>query len=161
MSITNYNYKIIVNYANNTEYRKCFRQAFCFDEKYILEKLKQQYPDFDTFEHDTKDELIYDEFKVEQIMDEIMKTTKFIKSFSEIYKKAASFVISDNSDIGLSILLGYDYFQDFHKILSEWFNYLDNKHVLYNFEKQENISEMDNFIKETISMKKLYSRLFH
>lgn len=154
-----YNYKISVKYSNNLEYRKCFRQVFKLDTEQILLNLKLKYPDFDTFEDETKDELLYDEPKINKTIDEILTMTIFTELFKEFYKKAASFVISDLPDIGLTILLSYDYFQEFHIVLSEWFEFLESHN--WDIKKVQKSEELDNFFNTSISIKKFREHLFH
>jgi len=116
-----YNYSIPIQYSDNTEYRECFRQVFSINTEKILTHLKSIYSDFDTFEDETKDELMFDENQVNDVMCHIMDNTADYAPFREIYKKAAALMISQDLDIGLSILLSYDYFQEFHAVLAEWF----------------------------------------
>jgi len=130
---TQYNYHIQIQYNDNTEYRKCFRDVFRIDTERIIENLKKIYTDFDNFEDETKDELIFDDDKVNQIMGEIIDNTEKHEIFRELYKKAASFMISEDLEIGLSILLSYDYLQYFHSVLIDWFHRIEKCENLDNF----------------------------
>jgi len=144
MSIISYNYKIPVEYIDTTEYRECFRQAFRIDTERILAEMKRIYPQFDEFEEETKDELLFDEPKVNEIMGDILTMTMFAEPFREFYKRAASFVISDVPDIGLAILLAYDFFRDFHSVLVEWFEWLE----LQELDVEENPGEKRKLIED-------------
>lgn len=153
-----YNYKIQVNYTNNKEYRSCLRQVFRIDTELILKQMQQLYPNFDTFEDETKDELLFDEPKVNEKMDEILKMTIFAEPFRELYKKAASFVISESPDIGLAILLSYDYFKEFHVVLSEWFTFLELNN--WDISKLQKNKEIEIFTLNSTNIKKLREHLF-
>lgn len=119
---TIYNHNIPVQYSDNAEYRECFRRVFSIDTRQVLERLKTTYADtWDTFEDETKDELMFDEDQVNAVMCDIMDNTADYVPFRELYKLAAACMISQDLDIGLSILLSYDYFQEFHAVLAEWF----------------------------------------
>ena len=126
MSFTLYNYKIPVEYTNNTEYRECFRRAFGIETERIVAQLRALYADFDTFEDETKDELIFDEPRVNHIMGEILAATMFAEPFRELYRKAAALVISESPDIGLAILMAFHFFQEFHAVLAEWFGRIES-----------------------------------
>ena len=58
-------------------------------------------------------------------MGDILGMTLFAEPFREFYKRAASFVISDVPDIGLAILMAFDFFREFHAVLVEWFEWLE------------------------------------
>lgn len=116
-----YDITIKVQYTNNTEYRECIRKVFRFDSQQLLDNLKAQHPDFDTYEDETKDELVFDEQLIDVGMGELMKLTAEYTPFRELYRKAAALVISLDLDIGLAVLLSYDYFRDFHEVLVEFF----------------------------------------
>jgi hypothetical protein len=169
-SIPSYNYKIPVQYTDTKEYRECFRNAFFIDTERILDEMQRIYPNFDSFDHETKDELLFDEPKVNSAMGDILTMTMFAEPFREFYKKAASFVISEVPDIGLAILLAYDYFQYFHAVLVEWFEWLETSNIEdasilsencrpENMKHLTNSDKYKNFIKDSIPMKKLSARL--
>jgi hypothetical protein len=142
-----YNYKIAVEYKNNKEYRECFRKTFGLDSEQILNNLRSKYADFESFEDETKDELMFDEPKVNEIMGEILDKTLYIDEFRELYLKTAGLVISNIPDIGLAVLLAYDYYYEFHAVLAEYFTLLEK----YNWvpENIDGSTELENFFKNS------------
>lgn len=100
-----------IQYSNNNEYRKCVRQVFKMN--------KLNFPDTTILELDdeTLDEMMYDEKSANDMMDFIFEYTKLKDEFIVLYRQAASFMFSDDINIGLTILFGYDYLDLFHTLL--------------------------------------------
>ena len=69
-------------------------------------------------------------------MGDILTLTMFATPFRDFYKRAAGFVISDVPDIGLAILMAYDYFYAFHAVLVEWFEWLETQEIIVGVENQ-------------------------
>ena len=65
----------------------------------------------------TKDEQSYDLDAANITMDYILKITNTIPEVINLYEKTASFMFSTDPNIGLTIMLGYDYLDLFHKLL--------------------------------------------
>ena len=120
-----YSYPIQLNiqYSNNTEYRRSLRNVFSMN--------KVNFPDITLLELDdeTMDEMMYDDTSANSAMDYIYNHTKENPDFIVLYEKAASFMFSTDFDIGLTILLGYDYLDLFHLLLQSFFSN-DNNYQL-------------------------------
>jgi hypothetical protein len=68
----------------------------------------------------------YDDETVVQILDRLYFETKDQPLFQVVYNQAASFMLSENQEIGLSVLFSYDNLPLFHKMLVA-FHTLDNQ----------------------------------
>ena len=104
------NIPAIYKYTNNTEYRQCIRQFFQMDSQQYPETI-QQIPDLDD---ETRDEISYDEAAASKKMDYILILTSNIPIFQNMYNLAAGKMFSVDPEIGLAVLLSYDYFQLFN-----------------------------------------------
>jgi len=109
-------------YHDNAEYREALRQFFKMDMNIILENLRKTYADFDTFDEETRDELLFDTEAVEEGMNTLFNKTRTIPMFHELYVAAAGAMLSENPDIGLAVLMSYDYFADFSASLTAYFD---------------------------------------
>ena len=86
-----YNFNIIsVSYDNDDEYREVVRILFNSEPEEEINTT---------------------------VLDWIYFKTKDQPLFQVVYNKAASFMISENQEIGLSILFAYDYLPLFHQML--------------------------------------------
>jgi hypothetical protein len=74
-------------------------------------------PDIDD---ESKDEYEYDEKATCEALEWIERNTKNSPVFQELYLLAAARMFSIDADIGITILLSYDYLFYFHPILSEF-----------------------------------------
>ena len=95
-------------YATNEEYRKVFRNVCGMNTT--------NYPvqcDDPTIDVECRDEMMYDEEAVNQFMDTTYEKTSKSPLFMKLYEKAAGFMFSTDPDIGMTILLGYDYLDAF------------------------------------------------
>jgi len=88
-----------------------------------------QFPDVKDMDLDqvTADEMMYDEKAASRTMEHVFENTFQHKDFILLYEKAASFMFSIDTNIGLTILFGYDYLDLFHPLLSGFFSNMDNK----------------------------------
>ena len=104
---------LTIEYTNNTEYRECLRNLFKMNS--------ENYPETENMDLDeeTMDEMNYDYQSATVTMDFIFGTTKSIPEIMELYEKTASFMFSTDPNIGLTIMLGYDYLDLFHKLLQK------------------------------------------
>jgi hypothetical protein len=123
-------------YQNNTEYRNVLREIFCMDIPEILTQLRSKYPDFDGFDEETQDELLFDEKSIEHGMTEILKETIHCHEIKQLYVLAAGVMLSENPETGLAVLMSYDYLSPFFNILFIFFT-----------EGKENISKCDDYSK--------------
>lgn len=113
-----YNTDILVEYNDNLEYRRCLRDVFIMNVSLRTIELQNTYGEkWVSFEDETKDELLFDENTSQRVIDHIYKLTHKISEFKELYLKAAATMISEDLNLGLVILLSYDYFSDFHNCL--------------------------------------------
>jgi hypothetical protein len=105
-------------YENNFQYRQCLRDVFSMDVTKNPPKWNQMDPDLD---EETKDELVYEGGAISIGMDYIYNATKENTALKQLYLDAAALMLSQNPDIGMSILFAYDYFTDFHNCLRVFF----------------------------------------
>ena len=108
-----------LQYTNNKEYRKCVRKLFKIDSTKYNEELKEILNDPD-LDDETRDELEYDEEVALSAMDWIFDKTHINPLFQKLYKNAAGKMLSSNIDIGLAVLMCYDYLVVFHNCLKEF-----------------------------------------
>jgi len=104
-----------INYETNEEYRQYFREL-CGMTNFLLD------PSMNTLELDeeTLDEQQFDMDAASKTMDYIWESTKKNSLFQRIYSKAAAIMLSDNNEIGLAIMISYDYLDVFHKCFVEF-----------------------------------------
>ena len=125
MSISNYyNTTIKVRYDNNTEYRIAIRNVFNMDITKTYNDMKLS--DIEDLDDETADEITYDETTMSDGLKYLYENTIENSLFFEIYILAAGKMLSVDADIGLAILLSYDYFQLFHACLVEYLNSPEN-----------------------------------
>jgi predicted alpha/beta superfamily hydrolase len=74
----------------------------------------------------SKDENNYDEQTVKLWIDWISEKTKNCYELNELYKLAAATMISLDRDTGLAVLFSFDYFEDFHSLLSIYFKDIED-----------------------------------
>ena len=110
-----------LSYNDNFEYRDTLRRVFCMNTSVILEKLHKKYPNFATFDEETRDELCFDNDAMDKGMNYIYGQTENCEVFREMYLIAAGFMLSENTDIGLAVLMSYDYFTLFYSVLRVFF----------------------------------------
>ena len=99
-------------YTNTTEYRALFRNI-----------TQSSNPDRENpFEIDdeTLDENDYDEQAVSAFLDHVYEQTKMSPLFHALYDAAAAKMISESREIGLTILLSYDYLWAFYPCFREY-----------------------------------------
>ena len=120
MTNIKYNFSIIPDYNNNTEYRKCIRELF----------FMQSLPDakFEMYSHvddESRDELDFDYSYMDSALVEFFKETREHHLFKELYLLAAARLISEDPTIGQAILFSYDYLEIFHHCLVCFFKTSD------------------------------------
>ena len=99
-------------YSTDLEYRQAIRDYFIMD----VETLEKEYTDLKENDPISYDELLYDEIAMKHGMARIYDNTKDNDKFRELYKLAAGKFFSEDLEIGLCVLLSYDYFADFVKL---------------------------------------------
>jgi hypothetical protein len=84
------------------------------------------------FVNDASDEA--DDAQIAKVLDWVYSKTKDNALFQTVYVKAASFMISENPETGLTILFAYDYLPLFHQMLRAFHSLgdqLDENHCSY------------------------------
>lgn len=107
-------------YNTNAEYRETLRQFFKMDMEKIGKQVRNKYTNFETFDRETRDELMFDSDAVDEGMRDILEKTRDIPVFRQLYVAAAGLMLSERIDIGLAVLLSYDYFADFSTALASY-----------------------------------------
>lgn len=110
------NHMIMPKYSNNTEYRQSLRQFFQMNSQNYPETM-QQIPDLDD---ETRDEMSYDEAAAAKTMDYILSVTANNKLFQDVYDLAAAQMFSTDREIGLAVLLSYDYLYTFYGVFNDY-----------------------------------------
>lgn len=93
-----YNFDVNVQYTDDIEYRQVLGKLMGFDVS-------------------SDDEDSYDNSRVSVVLDQLWFWTKEHPLFYHVYNKAASFMLSENPEIGLSVLMSYDNLPLFHNML--------------------------------------------
>ena len=99
-------------YNNTTEYRTVFRQ--------ITQSTKTIHENPYHIDDETLDENDYDEDSVSAFLDNIYEKTKTEPLFHTLYDAAAAKMISEDREIGLTILLSYDYLWAFYPCFCDY-----------------------------------------
>jgi len=102
----------IIMYTNNAEYRASLRAYF----KMNTQDLETIYGELKDTDPESYDELIYDEEVMTRGISMIFEKTKQEPRFCELYRKAAGQFLSEDLEIGICVLLTYDYFADFIRV---------------------------------------------
>lgn len=109
---------IIQPYHNNLEYRVQFRILTNMDITLCNLKVQENNNEWDP---ETIDEELYDENAVSKFIDLVLLHTKNNTLFQQIYYKAANQMLSEDYEVGITILLSYDYLFYFHLCLVDYF----------------------------------------
>tara|TARA_Y100000389_G_C17436672_1_gene505968 strand:- start:1043 stop:1438 length:396 start_codon:yes stop_codon:yes gene_type:complete len=114
-------------YNNNLEYRKQIRLLTSMDNDICTKNVNNVQENLDEdIDNESKDELFYDTKTMSEFIDFILNETKQNKLFLQLYIKTAGQMFSNSPEIGLTILLSYDYLFDFHLCLVDFFKKNDN-----------------------------------
>ena len=105
-----------MSYSSNKEYRECLRNFFNMKTP-DKSQLIAQYGELDD---ETLDEMLYDAEAVEKCLNEIYQKTYHNKAMNILYVDAAAKMISLDAETGLAVLLSYDYFSVFSKLLKKF-----------------------------------------
>jgi hypothetical protein len=103
----------IIQYYNDTDYRKCIRTIFKMNEEKMKSQLNKLY-DLSDMDPITIDEYMIDVPLMENAMKLLFNATSKHKLFCNLYDLAAAKMFSTNREIGQSILFSYDYVYLFH-----------------------------------------------
>lgn len=107
---------LIIKYETTTEYRISLRNLFKMNPKNYIINTEPDY-DITSIDDETRDELSYDETAASGIMNYIYEKTRAHPLFQKLYELSAGLMFSTDNEIGLSVLLSYDYLADFHNCL--------------------------------------------
>lgn len=99
---------IFTIYTNDQEYREMVRQV-CSMKQHQIVSLDQIQMD-----EVTHDEWDYDNDAMSQWLNQVYDLTSKDHLFQELYRIAAGTMLSEDPQIGLAVLISYDYFQDFY-----------------------------------------------
>ena len=109
-----YNTSVEVEYSNNAEFRESLRKVFkmnCIEEK-----------ENEVMDKESRDELLYDEERVNKVMTFVLDFTKNNTLFTDLYTISAGRMLSTDIGIGMSILFSYDNLKLFHLLLRDFFS---------------------------------------
>lgn len=104
---------LTINYTNDTEYRQQIRLLAGMSNQFIENK---EYMDEISI-----DETDYDETKMNELIDYIIKETSSCDELQELYKLAAATMFSLDISIGVVVLFSFDYLVYFHRCLQFYF----------------------------------------
>lgn len=110
-----YNFDMQINYGTNEQYRQSFRELCGMTNVLFDPSLNTQ-----DLDEETLDEQHFDMAAASRTMDSIWEFTKGNVLFQRIYKKAAGIMLSQDQEIGLAIMISYDYLDVFHACLQEF-----------------------------------------
>ena len=99
-------------YTNNGEYRATLRAYF----KMNTRDLETTYNELKNDDPESYDELMYDEEAMKLGISTIYDATKDEPRFCDLYRKAAGQFLTEDLEIGICVLLTYDYFADFIRV---------------------------------------------
>ena len=121
-------------YDSDQTYRAFLRKIMQMDPTkfYETEEIKCDPTDPNVSE-ETIDEYNYDGAAVAKYLDKVYDATKDRKEFQRLYVAAAALMFSEKPDIGLAVLMSYDYLAWFYQIYA---NYLKNPDS-WNWEEDE------------------------
>jgi len=111
----------LIDYKDNTGYRRCLRELFQMNSKNYEDKINSL-NSIERLDHETEDEISYDDESAANTMDYIYEKTKNNSLFIEVYKIAASKMISEDPTIGQAVLLSYDYLPFYYLCLVDYLN---------------------------------------
>ena len=120
--------RINVTYDTNEKYRAVFRQIAQMDTSKYVDNVNTL-PDMD---NETLDEYNFDDEKVHAFLSQIVHHTIQLPEFQHIYELAAARMFSVDKEIGITILLSYDYLYLFYPLLCDFI------HGTYPFQFQTN-----------------------
>ena len=98
-------------YTNDQEYREMVRQVCSMKQHQIVTLDQIQIDEV------THDEWDYDNDAMSQWLNTVYDLTYKDPLFQELYRIAAGTMLSEDLQIGLAVVISYDYFQDFYGCL--------------------------------------------
>ena len=107
---------IPVDYSSNTEYRKVFRQITNMNTTIYYDNVN----DLPNIDEETLDEYNYDDNAMSAFLDKVSDLTMDQPDFQKLYDLAAAKMISTDREIGITILMSYDFLYLFYPLLREY-----------------------------------------
>lgn len=104
-----YPFDMTIVYGTNSQYRQCFREL-CGMANIVMDP-SLNLADLD---EETLDEQHFDMEAASRTMDAIWDSTKDNVLFQSLYEKAAAIMLSQDKEIGLAVMISYDYLDVFH-----------------------------------------------
>lgn len=104
---------INVQYTNNTEYRKVFRKITNMNTTLYVDEVNTL-PDIDA---ETLDEYNYDDTASVAFLDKVCDLTLDYSYLVDLYKIAAARMFSTDPEIGITILMSYDFLYLYYPML--------------------------------------------
>jgi len=102
-------------YRNDEEYRQKLRSLA------NMRPQRDEGQDEEGFDTVSKDELDYDNHAMIGLLDFIKEKTKDNDDWQELFLKASYTMMVEDVDIGMVVLMSYDYLCDFHEALCYFF----------------------------------------
>lgn len=108
-------------YSTDEEYRAFLRSLVKMDPAvfYETEDIKCD-PTDPKVSKETIDEYNYDQQAIKTYLDDVYQNTKDHKEFKRLYLAAAALMFSENPEIGLAVLMSYDYLAHFHNVYTTY-----------------------------------------
>ena len=111
-------------YSNSREYRQTIRDFFKMNTTSVAAELDTN---LEIYDEETYDEMLYDAESAQKNLASILEKTENNPLFDELYSLAAAKMFSTDREVGLCILLAYDFFADFYPV---WILFDKNKEDL-------------------------------
>jgi len=108
-------------YSSDQEYRAFLRRIMQMDPTkfYETEDIRCD-PADPKVSPETVDEYNYDGEAVAEYLDRVYESTKNRPEFQRLYVAAAALMFSENPEIGLAVLMSYDYLAHFYQIYANY-----------------------------------------
>jgi hypothetical protein len=120
------------SYTNTAEYRQVFRSickmndAIYYSDETVNVYMSGNGQD-ETIDAETLDEYHYDEAAVSRFLDTVSRHTKDVPAFQRLYVAAAALMISEDVEVGMSILCSYDYLCLFYSCYRQYVESINAK----------------------------------
>lgn len=105
----------LLEYTDNTSYREVIRVIIGMPNPKYIHQSNDEYLD-----EETGDEEYYDDKYMSDFLDSVYADTKDHPLFKKIYELAAAKMLSLNPEIGLAVLMSYDYLRYFYNCVLDF-----------------------------------------
>ena len=110
-------------YSTDEEYRAFLRHLINMDPNKFYETAEIKCDPTDPrVSAETIDEYNYDQVAVKTFLDRVYRETKPRAEFQRLYTAAAALMFSEDPEIGLAVLMSYDYLAHFHSSYTTFVN---------------------------------------